>query len=1603
MHLEVSGGNTVTQGSAVTINAGTTVQFTITNIETSNCQKLKVKDVDISNMTDFDINPNNPNRNIKPESCNGGHKFLDFEIENISGSCSTASTLVTVEIKNQPDFTFTLEVISAPVIYVLGGDPYEDIYNGDTATSEVNGTDFGVVEEAATETRTYIIANIGSCDLDITAISSNNSDFATSSPYVIPYLGLDPFYYIVFNVNFTAPVGGTGVQNATITIDNSDTLFTFAVSAEMFNENIPGPGGITADFRLWLKSTRGINETNSSVSLWEDKGTNGKDAQQPVLANQPTYLDDAVNNINFNPVIKFENDGGSTEQFLYNDTNGFYSQDIFIVMIPDNTVTSASNQNTILAGLDSGNAGDITGVGFGNYSSEFTNETLSYNQDVAGGGAYNGYAELNTSYDKAGIINIRNDSDNNPTGQEILYNSNQLTTSSVDDVAFDNVGDPGPPVVLGTRYWIGKNYDIQGSLNGRVAEIFTFAERVDDNSRQKIESYLAIKYGITLGANNEAEKDYKNSWGTTIWKISDDGGQYNYNVAGIGRDSISDLYQKQSKTINTINDVTIGLGQIYDTNSANINEFMNDGDFLVWGNNNLSYTGSNTNSIDLGNGVSTTFTRIDRTWKIEESTEVINSDVGDVYVSIPETAFSAFPLGPNEEYALMVADGNNLADDKIIDVIPLKPDGAGSLQTWYNFDGKLFFTFGKVQNFTGDYAVNIDNGEYLVGESNLNLNDDVFTVSAWIKSAPSANVRTIVSKGEKLQMRLNTSNQIEIIIDNTVTPKATSTMQISDDNWHNVCMVYNSGTIFLYVDGILDKTVLDIVGPSPNFNKFAIGAVYLDKDNIINSLRGEVDDLRIWDVALSTEQVRYVMNQEIERLDISGTDYVGGSSLPGSSDSNLVASIPWSSLRAYYDFNSFYGSTVEGKNDARNFLRLHYLDKDKKFIENQTAPLPYVSISDGDWDSAATWSTNSNQLPPNSLGLDGVTEIKWNIVEINHNINSGDKNITLKGLKHNSGTFTIANPNETLDETNSGHSLTITNYLELDGVIDLVGESQLIQTDDSVLDADSGGYIERDQQGTANSFNYNYWSSSVGPITGNSATRGTGVSYTNPDYTLENVLNDGTDSGAYESVVFNSASDASDNGNNSPIVISTNWMFTFYGPADDYLSWSAIDELSNLKVGEGFTMKGSSGNASVTNFQNYVFKGLPNNGDVLVPLELNVTGQNPSGNVTRLVGNPYPSAIDAVDFILDNMSIADGGNNANGTIFNGALYFWDHFGEENSHEQGNYIGGYATFNLLGGVAAISNSPLLNNTSDNGNAATGTKIPGPYIPVNQGFFVSTALEGYDNDNGQPIATVDGGNIIFKNSQRIFEREAVGNSQFMRNANIQDLNEIPDYTNPLIRLEFTGPTGLSRQIALGYNINATSGLDIGYDAILVDENREDMYWNTSNHKLVIEGEPYFNQTDEFPIGIKVSDQGVIKIGLDAIEHMDEDITVFIKDNETGLTTQINDNPLELILEPGVYEYRFSVVFIGYRILSNEEVSFVDKDMVLFYDETSKRLVIVSSDYSSIIRATIFNIVGQTMHELKPDSERFTYPINAQSGVYLIQFDTEFGKFTKRFVIN
>lgn len=1616
LQVNVLGGAVITNGSTLNIDAGNSITFRIMNAESGNCKNLKVENVTASNSFSVNVSGSLP-QNIKPEGCNNGVKYLDFTITRTDNICSSEDTIITVET-NQGDISFTLTVERAPIIYVLGGSPWADINNNNSPTNDTNGTYFGVVDEGSSVTRTYILANIGSCALDINNITSNNPDFVVSSTYDITNttpneadLSINSFYYITFNVTFTAPTTDPktiGTQPAVISIANNDPAaspFIMNVSAEMFDFTGPGPGGITADFRLWLKSTRGIKfepSTSDKVRCWLDVGTNGKNAEQLNTTNQPTFVDSYESNINFNPVIKFQNDGSSLNQYLLNSDNGFYTQDMFMVMIPDVDVSSSAGM-TIFSGTTSpiigysylntyqNDVNDVSGVGFGDFTSRISGEKLWYNQ---GNSVLDPYYTLTSSssnsFDKAGIINARNKTGTPSDGISILFNSFDNFNSATKSSGFtsENLGyiedkSPSPDVVWGTPYKIGINSNATyGNLNGRVAEILTFAERVPDADRPKIESYLAIKYGITLGESAEAQKNYVNSAGTATWDISANSG-FNYNIAGIGKDSISDLNQKQSKSVNETNEVIIGLGVIVPKNSSNTNEFENDKNFLVWGCNNDNFFESildtNNNSMELATGFTSSLKRIDRKWKIVET----GGDIGNVYIGIPSTAFNGFSKTVDEEYVLIVSDNANFSNTDIIDVIPLKsnPYGIDVLQTWYDFDGVKYFTFGKASKLPSNKMISIQTGDYLVGEYGLNLNADSFSISTWLRDVnASASPRTIMAKGEKLQLRLNTSNKIEVIVGGS-TPVFTSNAIINDQKWHHLTFVFNSGSVFLYVDGVLDKSEQGIDPPSPNYNNFSVGAIYENK-TVSNHLLSEIDEVCIWNLALTQNQVNNLMNQEIEK---------NGALAKAKITANDFTDLPWAYLAAYYNFNSFYGTTIEGQTDSRYFLRLNYLNKTKTLIHPQTAPLPYITQADGDWDTPGTWLNNEVQNIPNSSSLKAGTNVEGNIIQISHDINSGNRDITVLGLLTDTGKkLTIANPTETSPiENNDGQGLRITHYLKLNGIINLVGESQLVQDEGSIIDNASTGYLDRDQQGTANSFNYNYWSSSVGTIAGSG----------NANFTVSGVLKDGSKTDSPLSINFGSNYRHADGDLSAEGVsqkLSSYWLYKFNGPSGDYNSWTRINQFSQLNPGEGYTMKGTSGKVTIATKQNYKFRGKPYNGDISLTIS--------EGN-SRLIGNPYPSAIDADEFILDNISEGEGRNSVN--VFNGVLYFWHHFGDESSHILKEYVGGYATYTLMGGVEAYSTNARINNSTP---LIGGGKIPERNIAVNQGFFVSAvkdiALTG--------DISVPGGTIIFKNSQRVFEKERVtipssDGSVFFKGVKETSQAKTTATTKtdlrPKIRLEFNSPKGIHRQLLVGADKRATKNFDLGFDAPIADLNKEDAFWFFDESKFVIQAVDNFNKSQELPLGMKLEIDGKVTIKIHSVENLESNFELFIKDNSTGETYSIIENSFEMDLTAGEYLDRFSLVFQP-RLKTIEEVKLID-GVFIYMNNVNDLINIRKIVDTTIETVTAFNLLGQKVGYWNTNSysneREMELPFTKQTGVYLIQINTSNGIINKKIICN
>jgi hypothetical protein len=120
----------------------------------------------------------------------------------------------------------------------------------------------------------------------------------------------------------------------------------------------------------------------------------------------------------------------------------------------------------------------------------------------------------------------------------------------------------------------------------------------------------------------------------------------------------------------------------------------------------------------------------------------------------------------------------------------------------------------------------------------------------------------------------------------------------------------------------------------------------------------------------------------------------------------------------------------------------------------------------------------------------------------------------------------------------------------------------LVQTADSELDATSAGFIERDQTGQSNKFNYNYWSSPVSSINNTTVNHG---------YTVAGVMKDGT-TATPQNIQWTTGVNSSAT---SPITLSSYWIFKFQNLTNSYANWTTVGQNGALLAGQGFTLKGS--------------------------------------------------------------------------------------------------------------------------------------------------------------------------------------------------------------------------------------------------------------------------------------------------------------------------------------------------------------------------------------------------------------------------------------------
>ncbi|WP_333599935.1 T9SS type A sorting domain-containing protein [Flavobacterium sp.] len=805
------------------------------------------------------------------------------------------------------------------------------------------------------------------------------------------------------------------------------------------------------------------------------------------------------------------------------------------------------------------------------------------------------------------------------------------------------------------------------------------------------------------------------------------------------------------------------------------------------------------------------------------------------------------------------------------------------------------------------------------------------SLMAWIDMNSAYSADGVVVGQDRFHIRVSAARKVEAYVNgNTLTYNVV----LSTSQWYHVAATFDGSTLKLYLNGRLVATQANSGSIAADATKLTIGRnpnTPYDK-----YFKGKIDEVRIFNVALTDAQVQRMVYQEIQNT----SSQVRGTIVPKD-----VSALPFSNLLRYYRMDAFKDDIIDDltttSTDTGTGMKMY----NHKNIYVQQAPMPFVTERTG------TFATAVNS-PTNDVRGQDVMDQDWSIVQVKHNITETANNTDLAMFVDPGVTVSMTNDTKIQNDW----------YLQLNGKIDLVGKSQLVQTTNSDLDVTSSGSIERDQQGQSNKFNYNYWSSPVSTI--NSTT-------INHGYTVAGVMRDGTDPNNIQNLQWTSSVNGSAT---TPITLSSYWIFKFQNASNSYANWSSVGPNGTLLAGQGYTLKGS---AAGTATQNYTFAGKPNNGTITSTV---------AANNLNLCGNPYASAIDASQFINDNSA-----------SITGTLYFWEHYSTNTSHNTIQYQGGYATRTLVGGTPPVAPSGVS-------GIGTSSKTPERFIPVGQGFFVK--------------GSATGGTITFNNGQRLFVKEddVTSNTMFRHINNTVASPNDPAFNNTedafseeqftKLRLGFNSTDNYHRQILLGFmNQYATAGIDPKYDAEQIEIQPSDMYFINGTSKLNINGDGYFNTANIYPLGVKTAAAGNVKFVIDGQENFNPNQEIYIYDNVTAQYNSIKSQSFEINLPAGTYEDRFSLRFVSNAlgVVDNQ----INNGIVVSHSQADNMINIQNELQDATVKSvSLFNLLGQNVTNWTIENQNqanIQLPVSGLStGTYIIKVITDKGEITKKILV-
>ena len=222
----------------------------------------------------------------------------------------------------------------------------------------------------------------------------------------------------------------------------------------------------------------------------------------------------------------------------------------------------------------------------------------------------------------------------------------------------------------------------------------------------------------------------------------------------------------------------------------------------------------------------------------------------------------------------------------------------------------LFFLFNSIHAQFGGNAIEFKSGDYVNCGTNTSLNMSTqLTLEAWVflaESQPGQYPRLIDKYNYILHQGYNlilidngTVPMLEFWGDDNLRHNVAADITINDSTWHHVAVTFNDTILCIYVDGRLaGQTIGESLTIEECGNIMGLGNN--SDGNIWHPFQGRMDEVRVWNIARSHQQIQRNMSDTLGPVYYATLD---------------------SSLVGYWRFDTLedLGIGEDGQDDVRDF------------------------------------------------------------------------------------------------------------------------------------------------------------------------------------------------------------------------------------------------------------------------------------------------------------------------------------------------------------------------------------------------------------------------------------------------------------------------------------------------------------------------------------------------------------------------------------------------------------------------------------------------------------------------------------------------------------